>query len=213
MPGLVDFFRAAIGSNKNGTIDALRSAAAIADTFDAFSGEAAQAMLLEVLLPWAGVVARNAVHKWGTSRRLCRFEHAGVGCRTKPIGVCHACHRPICLAHAFVGADATLVCWPCMKIGAANAKPWTAGADVSDDDGWAPASRQQQDGTDRIEWACAVLGVSQDASEDDLRAAYKAASKKYHPDRAKNTSDAKSRTEKLKMINVAKEIIWRHRGL
>lgn len=213
MPGLADFFRAAIGGNKNETIDALRSAAAIADTFDAFSGDAAQAMLLDVLLPWAALVARNAVHKWGTRRRVCRFEHGGVACRTKPIGQCHACNRPVCLAHAFVGADATLVCWPCMKVGASNAKPWTPGSVDREDPSWRPAQPQQPDQPDRVQWAYAVLGVDPDATDDEVRAAYKSASKKHHPDRAHGSDDARARTEKLKMINVAKEIVWRHRGL
>lgn len=208
MPGLADIFRAAIGSSKTDTVNALRNAANIADTFDAFSGDSAQAMLLNVLLPWAALVARSAVRKWGTQLSVCHFDHNGVRCQTKPIGQCHACGRPICLAHAFVGADATLICWPCMKVGAANAKPWQS---TNGEPG--PESQSDSEGPGRLQWAYVVLGVSPDSSDDEVQMAYRTHVRLNHPDRAVDDEDVKSRTEKLKMINIAKQVIWKHRGL
>jgi DnaJ-class molecular chaperone len=99
-----------------------------------------------------------------------------------------------------------------MKGGAAHATPWQ-GRRSDPGASWGPAAEAEPDPPDRIVWAYAVLGVSRDASDDEIRGAYKAASKKHHPDRATDTNDAEARTEKLKMINVAKQIIWKERGL
>ena len=54
-----------------------------------------------------------------------------------------------------------------------------------------------------------VLGVSKDASESDIKKAYRKAAMKYHPDKFSNSSDAekKNAEEKFKEINEAYEIL------
>ena len=48
------------------------------------------------------------------------------------------------------------------------------------------------------------LGVSRDASQDDLRKAFRKLAREYHPDVAK---DKKSAEEKFKEINEAYEVL------
>jgi len=49
-----------------------------------------------------------------------------------------------------------------------------------------------------------ILGVSRDASQEDIKKAYRRLALKYHPDRAKNDKDAQ---EKFKEINQAYEVL------
>lgn len=50
-----------------------------------------------------------------------------------------------------------------------------------------------------------ILGVNKDASDDDIKKAYRKLAMKYHPDR--NLTDKKSAENKFKEINEAKEIL------
>ena len=54
-----------------------------------------------------------------------------------------------------------------------------------------------------------VLGVDKNASEDDIKKAFKKAAMKYHPDRFANATDAekKDAEEKFKEINEAYQIL------
>ena len=54
-----------------------------------------------------------------------------------------------------------------------------------------------------------VLGVTKNASESDIKKAYRKAAMKYHPDKFANSSDAekKDAEEKFKEINEAYEIL------
>lgn len=238
MPGLADFFRQAIGQSRHETVDAIRGAAAIADTFEAFSDKRAQVLLLDVILPWATTVARMAARKWNTRKSRCGFDSQGP-CRLSPVAECLACGRPVCMLHAFVGADATVICWPCMKAGAANARPWVRGRGYDSEDfdpgvppggpsPWEPPPAEsgappwQGGGSppepepppfDKHVWAYAVLGVKPEASDDEVRAAHKKASFENHPDRASDPQDANMRAEKFKMIQLAMQVIKQQRGI
>ena len=48
-----------------------------------------------------------------------------------------------------------------------------------------------------------MLGVSQNATEDEVKAAYRKLVKKYHPDQYKGTDYEATANEKLKQINEA----------
>ena len=54
-----------------------------------------------------------------------------------------------------------------------------------------------------------ILGVSKDATEDDIKKAYRKLATKWHPDRWVNASDAEKKTaeEKFKEINEANEVL------
>ena len=56
-----------------------------------------------------------------------------------------------------------------------------------------------------------VLGVSRDASEEEIKKAYKALSRKYHPDANINNPNKDQAEEKFKEIQAAyQQIIWRN---
>ncbi len=70
-------------------------------------------------------------------------------------------------------------------------------------------------GTNKLEDAYQVLGVSPDATDDEVKRAYRKMALQYHPDKVATLGDdVKAAAEKkFKEINAAKELIWAARKL
>lgn len=70
-------------------------------------------------------------------------------------------------------------------------------------------------GHNDLESAYKVFGVSPDASDDEVKKAYRRLSLEHHPDRVANLGEdvRKAAEKKFQEINAAKEIIWNARGL
>ena len=57
-----------------------------------------------------------------------------------------------------------------------------------------------------------ILGVSPQATDDEVKAAYRALARKYHPDKYRDTDLAEMATEKMKEVNAAYEEIQKMRA-
>ena len=70
-------------------------------------------------------------------------------------------------------------------------------------------------GGDTLQQAYAVLGVKPDASDDEVKAAYRKLALKHHPDRVATLGDdiRQAAEKKFKEINDAKERIYKERGM
>lgn len=70
-------------------------------------------------------------------------------------------------------------------------------------------------GKDDLESAYRVLGVSPDATDDELKRAYRRLALEHHPDKVAALGDdiRKAAEKKFQEINAAKERIWKARGL
>lgn len=68
---------------------------------------------------------------------------------------------------------------------------------------------------DDLESAYKVLGVSPDATDDELKRAYRRMALEHHPDRVAALGDdvRKAAEKKFQEINAAKERVWKARGL
>ena len=56
-----------------------------------------------------------------------------------------------------------------------------------------------------------VLGISRNASDEEVKKAYKELAKKYHPDKVAGSADADKASERMKEINAAYDTIMRER--
>ena len=74
------------------------------------------------------------------------------------------------------------------------------------------ASSNQQIGLDE---AYKILGISPNATNDEVKAAYRKMALKHHPDRVSTLGDdiRKAAEKKFQEINNAKERIYKARGL
>ena len=66
-----------------------------------------------------------------------------------------------------------------------------------------------------LEEAYKVLGVSPDATDEEVRKAYRKLAMEHHPDKVETLGEdiKKAAEQKFKQINEAKEIVWKARGM
>jgi DnaJ like chaperone protein len=70
-------------------------------------------------------------------------------------------------------------------------------------------------GATSLEEAYRVLGVTPDASDEQLKRAYRRLALQHHPDKVATLGEDVRRAaeKKLQEINAAKDIVWKARGL
>jgi hypothetical protein len=218
--GIGEIFREAM-TGAGGLRDAkvaVHGASAFFDVMDAFSNDAAQKLLVSVILPWATEVATHAAHKWNAIGFACSMcEHSGVGNASSAVTECISCHDPVCLRHAFVAHDGTAACWQCVRDGAKakvgkTKKRRSGRRETPNDTHTGSPPPNPGGGFDQFKWAYAILNVDPSASNEAIRSAYKKACYDTHPDRAKSPQDARMRAEKFKLIQQAIETIKTQRG-
>lgn len=205
MAGLIDFFRQAVGQGPGGeTLRAIKNAGQVAETVQVYSTPEAQALLVNIVMPWAAHVSRHAPAKWGIPEdkpNLCFVETGPGHCQAPAVGLCLICRRPVCLNHSLVSVDASLVCYACMKVAAKVCKPWEPPAQ----------HRKQQADKAGIGWAFKLLGVDDDATDEEIKKAYKRAVARYHPDKAKDDDEREASAQVFKTIQDAYSLIKKAR--
>jgi hypothetical protein len=156
---------------------------------------------LHALLAWLEHVQLRSIGKWlpESQIRRCAVSAGHVECAARATGMCACCGRPVCLHHAMISRDADLLCAPCFAVARKHAVPFVA----------APPAPETND----LERAFRVLGVSEDASDDEVRRAYRDKLRRNHPD-VKRSDAAKARAEaKFKEIRSAWDVVSSARGI
>lgn len=204
---LLDAFLGALVDRQTGKISPLRLAQMLGNAANAVENiQQAQlnTLLTQVVGPWAMGIARLAPSKWQLPVDVppsCEMDvQPGRVCGQFAVGGCHACGRPICLQHALVAADATLVCWSCMRLAAKHTKPWV------------PRTNGGAAGRETIEWAYELLGVTKEATDAEVKHAYKERVARFHPDRTGDGSD-RINGDLVRMLKRAYDLIMQERAL
>jgi hypothetical protein len=154
----------------------------------------ANSPVVEELRNWGSTLGQHAILKWSGALMggfKCSFHGS---CRRSAIGPCVACQKPICLEHAFISIDAIPICFECVKNIApqAQARPQQPPGPSSN------ASAAEQRKAD-----LKTLGLREDASLEDIRAAFKKLAAKCHPDRVRDPVKRAVAERKFKEINAA----------
>ena len=201
MSSILDAFRQALAPTSDPA--SARMVGGLASALEVYMSEESRSIAQHILTPWVLNVAKAAPGKWLLPKDVhpaCAFEIAGAQqeCGQFAVGGCHVCGRPICINHAFVGQDATIVCWVCMKTGAEHATKWER------------KTRKSPDATGTsLDWAYKVLGVSEGSSNAFIKKMYKEKIRKFHPD--KDQESTKHFEDITKTLNEAYQAIMQSR--
>lgn len=153
--------------------------------------------LLVELQGWSSRLVEHAPGRWRAviqSGIACAIPTPqGGSCKRPAVGACVVCRQPTCLAHALVSAGADVVCHRCVRAAQVAA-------------GTAPQEQVAQAPIDPKAIARAhlkELGLSEDATLEQVQKAFRKLAAKYHPDKAKTPAKKIAAEEKFKKISAA----------
>lgn len=159
-------------------------------------------------------LARHATMKWSRialSGITCHVPIVQGGtCKLPASTMCQACQRPTCLEHSFVSPlDGESICFGCAfkafpEVEKAFAARNAPGARPPHDHGHgAPTAEEGR------RKALEILGLEEFCSVAEIKAAYKKAVAKHHPDKKRSPEAKKKAEEQLKLINRAYELLMK----
>lgn len=203
-------FRAAIAGLVGQASRGVRTSNPVADYYTRYVG----ALLERALGSW------SAVHSAGVK---CDLELQGrmgerVVCQAPAIGACMVCGKTVCVGHALVSPE-QLLCLGCAYAAKAvlhklppeepsyraTRPPWDARDEAPfgfvDDE-------PNEDQKLRVKHL-STLGLSDDATGDEIKEAYRRLARANHPDRAKTDEQRARREAKLKQLNDAYQWLTR----
>lgn len=196
---MLQAFMAALLDRQTGQLDPLRVAKMLgsaASAVDQFKDPHTQALVTHLIGPWALSVAKMAPQKWTLPTNLapsCCLEVGSHLCGAFAISGCHLCGRPICIGHALINVDATLVCWSCMREAAKHVKKWKAPGGAQD--------------SNALQWAYDLLGLEVDCTLQQAKTAYKQRVAKFHPDTVGGGQDSKAHGDLVRLLKRAYDAI------
>jgi hypothetical protein len=177
----------------------------MASFFDQFLGSAAAQIepVMRELGEWVSVLQRPALAKWTPvvlSGAKCSVRHDRRPCGRQGIGKCVLCEQLVCLRHAAVGFDATVICETCLDDYAETIK----GKAKDRPQDQAPPPPADDEATKR-KAAFTTLGLTDDSTWEEVRQEYRDLVKKFHPDKhaTKTAAQRKKAEQKMAEINAA----------
>jgi DnaJ-domain-containing protein 1 len=163
----------------------------------------------------------------------CAFvSEEGLRCRSAATGECAICHEPFCIPHAMHSVDldnSDMVCLLCIneyaELVKKQGRPNRAQEQRATQPAWAGiggrAARVRPGPAPRVNppppsppdleslrrAAFAVMGLDPGASEEEIKAAFKALAKKHHPDRHRSEEAKAKATKRFIEIKTAFEFL------
>lgn len=180
----------------------------IPDFFQQFLGGAAAQLepVVRELGEWFSVLQGHALQRWAPvvlSGARCSVRKDKRPCGRAGITKCVLCKQVVCLRHAAIAHDATAICETCLDDYADVVKQH---AEERPEPEAAPG-----DTTAQKRSALRELGLTADATWDEVRAEHRALVKKYHPDKfARSSAAERAKAEaRIKKINAAYSVLER----
>lgn len=173
--------------------------------------QAYQRLFKAAVLPWIQRVVENVPRVWyhPDVQRRCDMQVPGGTCTAHAAGMCVVCRRDVCLTHAYVCSDATIVCAGCVNVARKHVDP-IVNMPPNDSERREQPPPKRGPTKDDVEKAYELLGVDEDSTEREIRRAYKELLAKWHPDHA--PPDRKGRfEERFKRIRWAYDVVTDHR--
>lgn len=147
----------------------------------------------------------EAPMKWATmlmTQTPCFVIQHGKRCQAKALSPCLTCGKPTCLDHSLLAADGRLMCHLCVakayqlirKEAGLPADEWTDAPKAESPKKKEMPLRQKH---------LATLGLEDPTNLAEIKAQFRALSKKWHPDRGKTPEAVERRTKKMKAISEA----------
>lgn len=174
----------------------------------------------EEVRPWLGNLVRFAAPKWlprlsfGFACTLPRPD--GFACPRPAVAACDACHRPCCLDHARIDQWGDAICYACcweaqQRKAAERAAGTPPPGNGAHQHAAGNAPNQPPPIPEKeLTWARRTLGVKRDTEWDDVRAAHRKLSAKWHPDRHQGDGYAHAE-QKFKDVQRALDLLTKAR--
>jgi hypothetical protein len=167
------------------------------------------------LRPWFGRLVVNAAPKW-LPRLSFGFacsvpQPTGAACQRPAIAACDVCGQPCCLDHARIDQYGDAICYRCCIEAIRRKQAERAGEPQpgpAPPGGHAHATPPTPDKD--LQWARKTLGVKKGADWEEVRAAHRKMSAKWHPDRHPGTGYAAAE-DKFKQVQRAFGLLVKER--
>lgn len=208
----------------------------MAKAFDGFLGavlgsvsDRVMPVIDQSLRPWIANLSAEALKSWtpvlvaGVRCGVPVSPTSQVRCGGPGVRACICCATPVCLHHAMVAQTADVVCIKCvtdyMKLlrerGQEPATPHAPWVESGFEGGKArakappppPSGHGEEDESVLREKHLKVLGLDEDADEDEIKAAYRELVKRYHPDKASSEAEKTRFNKKFLKIQAAWEYL------
>lgn len=169
--------------------------------------------------PWMANLVRFAAPKWlprlsfGFACTLPRPD--GFACPRPAVAACDCCGRPCCLDHARIDQWGDAICYACCwetqqrKNAERAAAEGAAPGQAPHAHGGTP-NRPPPISDKELTWARRMLGVKKTADWEEVRAAHRKLSGKWHPDRHQGEGYAAAE-QKFKDVQRAFELLTKER--
>lgn len=152
-------------------------------------------------ISWASRIQEHIFTRWhsvaATGIPCSKFVGRTGRCTQPAVSTCRFCRQPTCLHHAAVAQNGELWCLPCMvrAEGILRARQQPPAARAPDE---AAVRRQKLE----------VLGLGAEATAEDVHAAFKKLSLRYHPDRHVSASADKQKKAGIRYRAITEAYHW-----
>lgn len=139
--------------------------------------------VVEQLVQWGALLTRNAATQW-SQYALHPTHCAAENCVAQALVPCAVCGKTYCLGHVLVSYRAEGLCESCALR-------------------FVSQERKHKSSKDIVAAARKVLRLSEDATWEDVRDAYRAMAAEHHPDKQRSAAGRAKAEKRMKEINAA----------